>query len=735
MENMNFQLSLIYNLSNMNRLSNSVEIFTFILIIPLLTISSFAQKDLNNYQTLLSQGEMPQDFKTSVADKVAQDLLRTDLVFPSKTEAQAYWTEVHTELNNAFYSGDIIYGDEISNYVREVAANLLKTDPKLLKKLRFYTIKSNEVNAFSTAPGIIFVTTGLISQLSSEAQLAFILSHEIAHYEKNHSYNEYINLKKAGKIKRRDQVLKLSQFSKEQEFEADEAAIKRYYDLGYSREDLLGTFDILMYSYLPFDEIVFPNDYFNTDQFYIPLSRINKEIKEITAREDYNDNYHTHPNIKKRKEAIQFSLEKYSQWGKTHFILDEKTFREAVKTCRFEDVRTNLIQGNPFNALYSIFLLERLHPNNLFLEHMKAGAWLSIQQTGHIIHERFDNPKIEGESSKLNKFLKQAKRIELATIGLRILYDLKNKYPDDAYFESTYNNYLKELSTTTYFELSKFQKLNYHQAASEALLKKTEPASTSIKDSVKTEGDKYSRIREKRETQQTTVAFDSTEYAIYGISDIILDSVFIKTFKALRAKNDSIKEAEKDFFKLTPKEQELAKREMAKKQAAAIPTFKDVLLIEPEALIFSDKTVPDWEKEKGQTAFFNFILNTCQKNGFNPVLMQADSISKLGTEALNEYVTYLSYFEQVWYMNDGKPCLPVDTDLIKNYNTKRGISHILSTNVYYAKDYHGLNMEAILIDLNKSDVLLSGATRSDFLSPSNYTPFFNQFFALMKNLK
>lgn len=710
--------------------------FILISVLALLTsFSAFSQRDLNNYQTLLSQGEMPLDFKTSVADKVAQDLLRTDLVFPSKTEAQAYWTEVHTELNNAFYSGDIIYGDEISNYVREVAANLLKTDQKLLKKLRFYTIKSNEVNAFSTAPGIIFVTTGLISQLSSEAQLAFILSHEIAHYEKNHSYNEYIHLKKAGKIKRRDQVLKLSQFSKEQEFEADEAAIKRYYDLGYSREDLLGTFDILMYSYLPFDEIVFPNDYFNTDQFYIPLSRINKEIKEITAREDYNDNYHTHPNIKKRKEAIQLSLEKYSQWGKTHFILDEKTFREAVQTCRFEDVRTNLIQGNPFNALYSIFLLERLHPNNLFLAHMKAGAWLSIQQTGHIIHERFDNPKIEGESSKLSKFLKQAKRIELATIGLRILYDLKNKYPDDAYFESTYNNYLKELSTTTYFELSKFQKLNYHQAASEALVKKNEPVSTSIKDSVKTDGDKYSRIREKRETQQTTVAFDSTEYAIYGISDIILDSVFIKTFKALRAKNDSIKEAEKDFFKLTPKEQELAKREMAKKQASAIPTFKDVLLIEPEALIFSEKTVPDWEKEKGQTAFFNFILNTCQKNGFNPVLMQADSISKSGTEALNEYVTYLSYFEQVWYMNDGKPCLPVDTDLIKNYNKKRGISHILSTNVYYAKDYHGLNMEAILIDLDKSNVLLSGTTKSDFLSPSNYTPFFNQFFVLMKNLE
>mgnify|MGYP006159555377 CR=1 FL=1 len=79
--------------------------------------------------------------------------------------------------------------------------------------------------------------------------------------------------------KRRVYQFRIKIYKMLEEFEADEAAIKRYYDLGYSQEDLLGTFDILMYSYLPFDEIVFPNDYFNTDQFYIPLSRINKEIK------------------------------------------------------------------------------------------------------------------------------------------------------------------------------------------------------------------------------------------------------------------------------------------------------------------------------------------------------------------------------------------------------------------------------------------------------------------------
>lgn len=675
------------------------------------------------------------DFKSSVADKVAQDLLTSDLSFPSKTEAHNYWTEIHTELSEVLYSGKVIYGDEISTYVRDVAAKLLEDSPEVLNKLRFYTIKSNEVNAFSTAPGIIFVTTGLISQLVSEAQLAFILSHEIAHYEKGHAYSEYLNLKKTGKIRRRDQVLKLSQFSKELEFEADDLAIRRYYELGYSSQDLLETFDILMYSYLPFDEIAFPNHYFNTEQLYIPESRIDKEIREITAREDYNDQFHTHPNIKKRKEAIQLSLENYSQWGKSRFLLDEKTFHEVVKICRFEDVRINLIQGNVFNALYSIFLLERLEPENLFLQRMKATSWLSVQQTGNIIHKRFDSPTIEGESSKLHRFLKQSKRIELATIGLRILYDLKAKHPHDPFFESTYNSYIRELSDVTYFELSKFQKLNYHQAASEAIRKKSEPSIPSTPDSDSIGGDKYSRIREKREKQQVTVVFDSTEYAIYSISDIIQDSLFLSTFKRYKSINDSVKAAEKAFDLLSPKEQNLAKSELLKKQAVATPRFKDVILIEPEALIFSDKTIPDWEKEKGQSQFLKFILSTCTKNEVNPVLMQADSIAKLGTEALNEYTAYLSYIEQIWYTNGGKTCLPIDLKLIADYSNKRGISHILSTNIFYEKDYQGLNMEALLIDLHSGNALFSGIKQKDLLTSANYAPFFNQFFALMKNFQ
>lgn len=78
---------------------------------------------------------------------------------------------MHYAINDLLHSGLVVYGDEVSVYVGKVADKLLEKDKPLREKLRFYAIKSNETNAFSTYQGIVFVTTGLISQLSTEAQL------------------------------------------------------------------------------------------------------------------------------------------------------------------------------------------------------------------------------------------------------------------------------------------------------------------------------------------------------------------------------------------------------------------------------------------------------------------------------------------------------------------------------------------------------------------------------------
>jgi predicted Zn-dependent protease len=65
---------------------------------------------------------------------------------------------------------------------------------------RFAVLDSDEVNAYAAPGGYIFITRGALKDMENEAQLAGVLSHEIAHTDEKHILNEIrkANLTAAG---------------------------------------------------------------------------------------------------------------------------------------------------------------------------------------------------------------------------------------------------------------------------------------------------------------------------------------------------------------------------------------------------------------------------------------------------------------------------------------------------------------------------------------------------------
>ena len=90
-------------------------------------------------------------------------------------------------LDRILSNGVVFYGNKINKYVEKVADELLKDNLTLRKELSFYIVKTSEINAFATDRGEIFITIGLLAQIENEAQLAFVLSHEIIHYKNKHA--------------------------------------------------------------------------------------------------------------------------------------------------------------------------------------------------------------------------------------------------------------------------------------------------------------------------------------------------------------------------------------------------------------------------------------------------------------------------------------------------------------------------------------------------------------------
>ena len=86
-----------------------------------------------------------------------------------------------------FGKGLVIYNDHIvTNYVNTIVANIVQSNFKTKKKYSVLVINDKGLNAFVTASQTIFINRGLIAFLNSEAELAAVLAHELAHIRDNH---------------------------------------------------------------------------------------------------------------------------------------------------------------------------------------------------------------------------------------------------------------------------------------------------------------------------------------------------------------------------------------------------------------------------------------------------------------------------------------------------------------------------------------------------------------------
>lgn len=89
----------------------------------------------------------------------------------------------------------LVKNEGMQRYVNQVGRYLTLQTERPDLPWHFGVIDTASVNAFATPGGHIFVTLGLMKKMNSEAELAGVLSHEIAHVLRKHHLNA---MKKAG---------------------------------------------------------------------------------------------------------------------------------------------------------------------------------------------------------------------------------------------------------------------------------------------------------------------------------------------------------------------------------------------------------------------------------------------------------------------------------------------------------------------------------------------------------
>src|SRR5271157_4560594 len=80
----------------------------------------------------------------------------------------------------------LVEDGEVLTYVRNVGNRVAKEVGITTYQFQFFVVDEMVPNAFAVPGGYIFIYRGLIEMMSSEGELASILSHELAHIQARH---------------------------------------------------------------------------------------------------------------------------------------------------------------------------------------------------------------------------------------------------------------------------------------------------------------------------------------------------------------------------------------------------------------------------------------------------------------------------------------------------------------------------------------------------------------------
>jgi len=121
--------------------------------------------------------------------------LTTNAQMPSSEEEVSLFKRSKRLHKTLLEKGMIVRNSEANQYLNSIAQQLTPKFSHEKIALNFYILKDASTNAFALPNGNIYINVGLITKLSSDDQLAYVLSHEIVHVIQRHGLKSLVDRK------------------------------------------------------------------------------------------------------------------------------------------------------------------------------------------------------------------------------------------------------------------------------------------------------------------------------------------------------------------------------------------------------------------------------------------------------------------------------------------------------------------------------------------------------------
>ncbi|MBL0742977.1 M48 family metallopeptidase [Chryseolinea lacunae] len=399
-----------------------------------------------NYVPAPLQDTIPPATLATLKAKLAADKAR--VAEPSK-EVSNYIKELYDKRANFVidqFNEDYILTDEtLSPYLQSVLNNIYAANPALPRETKVYAHRSEAVNAMSYGEGTIAFTLGLLSRMETEAQVAFVLCHELAHYHTHHSDLKAAEVarflfdpetkKKVKEIEKNEfgQYTRLTKLvgsfgmsitrhGRDKEFEADSLALRYYLNTTYDLQAPVRTLEILDSADVePFRTNLDLRKHFDFKAYPFKERWLTYAPSNTWHANEDADSLHTHPSCTRRIVAIKRQL--LTAQGANRKAIDYGTEQSDAMRRRseFEIAVSRYHFGNYGRGLFLYLALAERYPENAYVHAMIGQGLYQLYwyQKNHELGKVLSLPdaRFEENYDRYLSFVHTLRLMELASLS------------------------------------------------------------------------------------------------------------------------------------------------------------------------------------------------------------------------------------------------------------------------------------------------------------------------------
>ena len=376
------------------------------------------------------EGNIPNVFIENPFEATKQDVSQRNKDTLTKTQSEEFYTLTNCNISDLFLSGAVYFNDILTKYVNEVADQLLRNDLQR-QEIQIYVTKFDLPNATTWHNGSIFVNIGLLRRLENEAQLAFVLAHEMTHFYQKHNLQQY---KKSKHLENHEhshssneRLFERLEYAREHEFEADILGLEFLMTSEYDAREAIRVLEILekadkdIYSEnIDLQRFINIGNYELFDYMLCGEKELEQDSLHLVSKKAWLSKnniakHQTHPAIEKRIEKLNVSLEKYDATNKKKQLLDT-SFSQIRQQAAFELLPKYIKENDYARALYESLRLMEQFPQNVYLNEIAATSiyWLAHYKKNNSLHNIVPSS---------NLYYKQAYGNFLCTLNQLTTYD------------------------------------------------------------------------------------------------------------------------------------------------------------------------------------------------------------------------------------------------------------------------------------------------------------------------